>query len=175
MGNWNTAVMTMIAVSAAGFLLSDGEMRRVGWIRAMRRCIARMSSIIRYEQPDLSGLLRRINLNATPQERQLSRLLHACADRIYSCSNPQLLMLFTGEASHCAGFGVLSEEDRSAFESVIAGLGRSRMPEQIRLIESADEQLRSREEVLMREGKRRAQMIRSLGLAAGAALFLILV
>jgi len=175
LGDWNIAVMTMIAVSAMGFLLSDGELRRVAWIRAMRKCMARLNCIIRYEQPDLYSLLRQIDLHATPQERQLSRLLHACAERMQCCTNPQLLMLFTGEASRYAGFGVLSEEDRSAFEAVIAGLGRSRMPEQIQLIESADEQLRSREEVLMREGKRRAQMIRSLGLAAGAAMFLILV
>ena len=45
--------MAMIGISAIGFLLSDGEKRRVRWIRAMRRCLLRMNGIIRYEQPEL--------------------------------------------------------------------------------------------------------------------------
>ena len=65
--------MAMIGISAIGFLLSDGEKRRVRWIRAMRRCLLRMNGIIRYEQPELPALLERIDLRATPQERELTR------------------------------------------------------------------------------------------------------
>ena len=49
------------------------------------------------------------------------------------------------------------------------------MEEQLRLIDSADERLRQREEKLSRESERRAQLIRTLGVACGAAVFLILI
>jgi len=175
MENWNKAVMAMMTISALGFLISDGEMRRIGWIRAMRKCLLRMCSIIRYEQPELSVLLQRIKLDATQQEKQLTKILHACAERIRTSTNPQLLLLFAGESSRNTAFGVLNSEDKGAFEHVIAELGRNRMTEQTSLIEEADERLRVRERELETEGKRRAQLIRSLGLACGAAAFLIIV
>lgn len=145
------------------------------WVRAMRRCLLRMNGIIRYEQPPLCTLLERIDLRTTPQERELTRLLHRCAGRMRDSANPQLPLLFAGETAKLAGYGVLSEEDRAAFEGVIAELGRTRLPEQIRLIDGADERLRAREETLAREGARRAQLIRTLGVALGAAVFLILI
>ena len=175
MGSWNNAVMAMISVSTLGFLISEGELKRIAWIRAMRKCLLRMNCIIRYEQPDLPSLLQRIDLRITPQERQLTAMLHACATRLQSIANPQLLLLFSHETSHLAAFGILRHEDKTAFENVIAELGRSRLQEQIQAIEQADERLRAREAELETEGKRRAQLIRSLGFACGAAMFLILV
>lgn len=175
MVGWDAAVMAMIAISAVGFLLSDGEKRRVFWVRAMRRCLLRMSSVIRYEQPDLVGLLLGVDLRATPQERMLTEILHRCAKRMYQCANPQLGLLFARETAHVLGYGVLSEEDRAAFEGVLGELGRSRLQEQLRLIDSADERLRAREEVLDRDCARRARLIRTLGVSCGAAAFLILV
>ena len=50
---WDTAVTAMVTFSALGFFIADGEMRRVRWIQAMRRCLLRMNSMIRYEQPTL--------------------------------------------------------------------------------------------------------------------------
>ncbi|MBR3795232.1 MAG: stage III sporulation protein AB [Clostridia bacterium] len=167
--------MAMIGISAAAFLISDGEQRRVRWIQAMRRCLLRMHGIIRYEQPGLGLLLRRIDLRATQQERELTRLLHACAQRMETCSNPKLMLLFAGESAKLPDYGVLSEEDRTAFECVLGELGQTRLQEQIRLIDSADEQLRAREEMLARECTKRARLIRTLGLAGGAAVFLILI
>ena len=73
------------------------------------------------------------------------------------------MLLFAGETARLPGYGVLSEEDRSAFEGVLAELGRTRLPEQIRLLDSADERLRAREEELERESGRRARIIRTLG------------
>ena len=175
MVSWDVAVMTMIAVSASGFLLSDGEKRRVYWVRAMRRCLLRMSSVIRYEQPDLPELLLRMDLRATQQERELTQLLHRCAQRIYASANPQLLVLFAAESARLSGYGVLSREDRAAFESVLAELGRSRLEEQLRLIDSADERLRVREEQLACACSQRARLIRTLGVCGGAAAFLILI
>lgn len=175
MTNRDAAVMAMIAISAAAFLISDGEQRRVRWIRAMRRCLLRISGIIRYEQPGLSMLLRRVELRSTQQERELTRLLHACAARMETCSNPQLMMLFAGESARLPGYGVLSAEDRTAFECVLGELGRTRLPEQLRLIDSAEERLRAREETLTRECAKRARLIRTLGLSGGAAVFLILI
>lgn len=175
MANWDAAVMAMIGITAVGFLLSDGEKRRVRWIQAMRRCLLRMNGIVRYEQPPLRELLLRIDLRATPQERELTRLLHACAQRMEHCSNPQLMLLFAGESALLPGYGMLSEEDRSAFEAVLSELGRTRLPEQIDLIDRADERLRAREEQLRGECTRRAQLIRTLGMACGAAAFLILI
>ncbi len=175
MAQWDAAVMAMIAISAAGFLISDGEKRRVFWVRAMRRCLLRMSSMIRYEQPGLRQLLERIDLRATPQERALTQLLHRCADRLYASTNPQLALLFAGESARTPGYGVLSREDREAFESVLGDLGRTRLPEQLRLIDSADERLRAREEVLVRESGLRARLIRTLCVCLGAAVFLILI
>ena len=165
--------MAMIAIAAMGFLLSDGERRRVGWIRAMRRCLMRMSVVIRYEQPALADLLLRIDLRTTPQERELTRLVHRCAQRL--SAGDKLPLLFAGEAARLPGYGVLSEEDRAAFEGVLADLGRLRLPEQLRIMDGADERLRAREEVLEREGARRARLIRTLGVSLGAAVFLILV
>lgn len=169
------AVMTMIAISTAGFLLSDGEKRRVHWVRAMRRCLLRMSSVVRYEQPSLPELLARIDLHATPQERELTRLLHCCANQWYASENPQLALIFAAESVRMPAFGVLSREDRAAFENVLADLGRIRLEEQVRLIDGADEQLRAREEYLVRECGQRVRLIRTLGICCGAAAFLILI
>jgi len=175
MMGWDTAVMAMIGISAIGFLISSGEAARVQWIRAMRRCLLRMNGIIRYEQPGLAQLLLRIDLRATPQERELTKLLHACAQRIERSSNPQLMQHFAGESARLPGFGVLSAQDRQAFEGVLSELGRTRMEEQLCLIDRADERLRAREEELRHDCARRAQLIRTLGLAAGAAAFLVLI
>ena len=165
----------MIAISAVGFLLSDGERRRISWVRAMRRCLLRMSSIIRYEQPGLAQLLERIDLSATAQEKALTQLLHRCAQRMGHSTNPQLALLFAGETARMPVYGVLSEEDRAAFEGVLSSLGMSPLPEQLRLIDSADERLRAREETLAQETGKRVRLIRSLGILCGAAAFLILV
>jgi len=172
---WNTAVMAMIAISTMGFLISDGEKRRVYWVRAMRRCLMRMSSIIRYEQPGLKRLLERVDLRATPQERALTRMLQRCAVRMHEEANLQLAVLFAQESASLPGYGVLSREDCSAFEGVLADLGRIRLPEQLRLIDSADERLRAREEQLLRESGMRARLIRTLSVCCGAAVFLILI
>lgn len=167
--------MAMIAVSAIGFLLSDGEKRRVYWVRAMRRCLLRMNSVIRYEQPGLQQLLMHIDLRGSPQERMLTQMLHRCAARICQSEHEELSVLFAGETARLPGYGVLSEEDRSAFEEVLSDLGRSRLPEQLRLIDGADERLRAREEDLARESARRSRLIRTLGVSCGAAVFLILI
>ena len=167
--------MAMIAVSAAGCLLSDGEKRRVHWVRAMRRCLLRMSSVIRYEQPGLPDLLARMDLRATAQERELTQLLHRCARKLYASANPQLLLLFSSESARLPGYGVLSQEDRAPFEGVLAELGRLRLAEQLSLIDRADERLRQREEILARESAVRARLIRTLGVCCGAAVFLILI
>lgn len=175
MGNWDVAVMAMAALSALGFLIADGEQKRVRYIQAMRRCLLRMNDIIRYERPALPDLLRRIELRATPQERELTRILHASAARLEQCASPQLMLLFAGESARMPSYGVLSEEDRSAFERVLGELGRTGLAEQLRLIDEADERLRAREEVLRGEAGKRAQLIRTLGLTSGAAAFLILI
>jgi len=141
----------------------------------MRRCLLRLSGVIRYEQPPLESLLTRIDLRATQQERELTRLLHACAAQMRNGAGPQLMLLFAGESARLPGYGVLSQEDRQAFEAVIGELGRTRLDEQLCLIDRADERLRQREETLSRECARRVQLIRTLGMACGAAVFLILI
>lgn len=175
MTNWDVALMAMLATSATGFLLADGERRRVRYIQAMRRCLLRMNDLIRYEQPPLAALLERVELRATRQERELTELLHASARRMENCANPQLMLLFAGESAKQPGYGVLSEEDRSAFESVLGELGRTGLREQLRLLSEADERLRVREETLRQEAGRRAQLLRTLGLTGGAAVFLLLI
>ena len=172
---WNTAVTAMISLSAFGFFIADGEMRRVRWIQAMRRCLWRMNNMIRYERPTLVQMLVRIELYATPQERALTQLLHGCGKRLESSANPQLLKLFCGEANWMVGYGVLSDEDRSAFEGVLAELGRTGLDEQLKLIDEADERLRRHEERLRQEVQKRAQLIRTLGITGGAAVFLMLI
>lgn len=171
----NAAVTAMAAVAALGFFLAEGEKKRVYWVAAMRRCLIRLDDLIRYEQPPLSELLARVDLRATPQERELTRLLHACAARLPACIEPRLLRLFEGEAERSPGYGALGREDRAAFEQVLSELGRRGMTEQLRLIGEADERLRAREEALRRESARRAQLIRALSLTGGAAVFLILI
>lgn len=175
MMNWEIAATAMIAVSSVGFLLSDGERRRLQWIRAMRRCLMRLSGLIRYEQPPLAALLERVDLSATPQEKALTRMLCACARRIKEDGNRQMALLFAEESAHVPDYGVLSEEDRQAFETVIDELGLLRLDEQLCVIAGADEQLRQREEFLSRECTKRVRLIRTLGMAGGAAVFLILI
>lgn len=175
MATGNAALMAMILVSAVGYLLAEGELRRVRWIQAMRRCLQRMKGVIRYEQPPLSRLLERIDLNATQQERELTRILHVCAGKMEAGDAPPLTNLFALESAGVNAYGVLSGEDRAPFEEVIAQLGRLRMPEQLQLIAGAEERLRAREAVLLKDGQRRAKLIRTLGFSGGAALFLILV
>ena len=172
---WDTAVTAMVAFSALGFFIADGEMRRVRWIQAMRRCLLRMNSMIRYEQPTLGQMLTQIELRATPQEKALTQMLHACGKRLENSSNPQLLKLFYGESNRLAGYGVLSGADKNAFENILAELGRTGLDEQLRLIDEADERLRQREEILRQETSKRAQMIRTLGITGGAAVFLMLI
>ena len=175
MSNWDAALMAMLAISALGFLLADGERRRVRYIQAMRRCLLHLNDLIRYEQPPLEELLRRVELRATQQERELTGLLHACAERLKNCVNPQLMLLFAGESAKLPGYGVLAQEDRSAFENVLGELGRTGLREQLQLLSEADERLRAREETLRREADRRAQLLRTLGLTGGAAVFLLLI
>lgn len=175
MGNWDAAVMAMIGISAIGFLLADGEKRRLFWVMAMRRCLVRLGDVIRYDRSGLCALLRGIDLRATQQEKELTRLLHACADRLEEQEGMPLLSVFAAESARVSSFGVTSGEDRAAFEGVLAELGRCGLREQLRLIDEADERLRAREEALRREGTQRARLIRTLGLCCGAAVFLVLI
>lgn len=172
---WDTAVTAMVAFSALGFFIADGEMRRVRWIQAMRRCLLRMNSMIRYERPTLGQMLTQIELRATQQEKALTQMLHACGKRLENSANPQLLKLFCGETNRMAEYGVLSSADKNAFENILAELGRTGLDEQLRLIDEADERLRQREEILRQETAKRAQMIRTLGITGGAAVFLMLI
>ena len=75
----------------------------------------------------------------------------------------------------CAAFGVLTEEDRGAFEALLGELGRTGLDEQLRLIGAADERLRRREAEVERDCAQRARLIRTLGVTAGAAVFLLLI
>ena len=152
----NAAVMAMISLSTIGFAVADGEMRRVRWVQAMRRTLMRINDMIRYERVPLAKLLQSIELHATREQRDLTRL-------------------FAAETERTPGYGVLSQTDRSAFEQVMAELGRTGLDEQLRILSDADERLRQREECLRRDAGRRAQLIRTLGVTGGAALFLLLI
>lgn len=167
--------MAMIAGSVTGFMLAEGERTRVRYVQAMRRCLMRMNDIVRYEQPDLKTLLLRINLHGTQQDKQLTELLHATAGRLEHCTNPQLVSLFTKECAKRSGYGVLGDEDRSAFEMLLAGLGRTGLQEQLRLINEADERLGRRERELADACERKARLLRTLGTTGGAAAFLLLI
>lgn len=167
--------MAMVIVSTMGFLIADGEVRRVRWIQAMRRCLVRFYNAIRYERPSLIELLEKMDLSATREERELTKLLHVCAHRMTVSSTPQLVTVFSGESAGTAGYGILSAEDRQAFECVLSDLGHTGLDEQLRLLDAADERLRAREETLRKESGRRAQLIRALGLTGGAAIFLLLI
>ena len=172
---WNTAVMAMISLSAIGFAVADGETRRVRWIQAMRRCILRMNDVIRYERLPLAALLARMDLRATREQRELTRLLHLCGERMENSANPQLVELFVREAGRTPSYGVLAEADREAFEQMLGELGRTGLEEQLRILSEADGRLYQREESLRRDAARRAQMIRTLGVTGGAAAFLMLI
>ena len=172
---WEFAVMTMAAIASAGFLIADGERMRMLYVQAMRRCLFRMEQLIRYEQPELIALLQRIDLHATPQEKQLTQLLHATAKRLSYSAAPQLVQVFVGECGKRPSFGVLSEADRSAFENLLGELGRTGLVEQLQLLGAAQERLAIRERELMQEGRNRAKLIRTLGLTGGAAVFLLLI
>ncbi len=173
MAGWDVAVTAMGGVAAIGFLVADGEKRRVAWVSALRRCVLRFSDAVRYEQPPLATLFERIDLRATPQERELTGLLHACAGRL--ARGEEALAAFQAECVRSPGYATLHEEDRAAFEGALCELGKRALLEQLRLLGDADERLRQREAALSRDAARRAQLIRSLSLAGGAAVFLLLV
>ena len=174
MGNWDIALTALIGMSAFGFLLADGECRRVGWVRAMRRCLFRLADMIRYERHGICALLYAINLRLTPQERMLTRLLHTCAAAMER-EEEKLSFLFARESAKLHEYGVLSKEDREPFEKLIAELGEMSLDEQLRLISDADEALRRREEELNKEGAQRRRLFRTLGVCSGAGLFLLLI
>ena len=171
----DAAMMAMLTLSAVGFAAADGEMRRVRWVQAMRRCLIRMNDMIRYERAPLAKMLQTIDLRTTREQRELTRLLHACAVRLETSANPQLIEIFAGEAGRLPAYGVLGEADRSEFEQVMAELGRTGLDEQLRILSDADERLRRREEGLRRDAAKRAQLIRTLGVTGGAAVFLLLI
>ena len=95
MVSWDVAVMAFVGISAIGFLIADGEKRRVRYIQAMRRCLLRMNTLIRYEQPGMKDLLERIDLRATPQDRELTRLLHACWRQCGATLGERVVSAFT--------------------------------------------------------------------------------
>ena len=136
----------------------------------MRRCILRMNDVIRYERLPLAA---RMDLRATREQRELTRLLHLCGERMENSANPQLVELFVREAGRTPSYGVLAEADREAFEQVLGELGRTGLEEQLRILSEADGRLYQREESLRRDAARRAQMIRTLGVTGGAAAFLM--
>ena len=78
--------------------------------------------MIRYERVPLAKLLQSIELHATREQRDLTRLLHACGARLENSVNPQLVEIFAAETERTPGYGVLSQTDRSAFEQVMAEL-----------------------------------------------------
>jgi len=145
------------------------------WIRAMRRCLLCLGRAIRYEQPGICALLRRAEFRHTQQEKELSALLCACADRIEANGALPLASAFAAESARMPSFGVLSREDRQPFEAVLFDLGRCALREQLRLIDEADERLRAREAMLCREMARRVQLIRTLGVCCGGAVFLLMI
>lgn len=174
MGNRELALAALIGMSAIGFLLADGERRRVKWIRAMRRCLLRFGDMVRYERRGICALLESLNLSASPQERMLTKLLHACAASIQS-KEESLGTAFARESARMQEYGVLGVEDREAFERVLGELGKTGLTEQLRLIDEADEHLRRREELLTKVCAQRCRLLRTLGVCCGAGFFLILV
>lgn len=104
----------------------------------MRRCILRMNDVIRYERLPLAALLARMDLRATREQRELTRLLHLCGERMENSANPQLVELFVREAGRTPSYGVLAEADREAFEQVLGELGRTGLEEQLRILSEAD-------------------------------------
>ncbi len=166
--------MALIGMSAIGFLLADGEKQRIRWIQAMRRCLLRLSDVIRYERRGVRALLEGIDLRGTQQEKELTRLLHACAAQMARSDRP-LRFVYAKESARLQGYGVLSPEDRAPFERVMEELGEVALREQLRMIDEADEQLRSREAALERDGAQRTRLIRTLGVCSGAGLFLLLI
>jgi len=166
--------MALIGSSAAGFVLADGERRRIQYIRAMRRCLMRMADLISYDEPPLRELLLRLELRATQQERQIARALQECATELDRSTVPLLRDRYQAKMRRVTGYGALDEEDKAAFETALCELGRTGKQEQLRLLSCADERLRGREEAVGEACVRRAKLMSALGVTCGAALFLLL-
>ena len=175
MGNTDAAILALAAASTMGFLLADGEKKRLRWICAMRRCLLRLGDMIRYERRGVSALLRSVDLQGSQQEMALTRLLHSCADEMEGADSPRLALIYARRSAKMAEYGVLSREDREAFEQVLGGLGESGLKEQLDLIEAADERIRQIEETRRKDVGQRVRLIRTLGVCCGAGLFLVLI
>ena len=67
------------------------------------------------------------------------------------------------------------EAHGGAFEALLGEPGRTGLDEQMKLIGEADERLRRREAEVEHECAQRSRLIRTLGVTAGAAVFLLLI
>lgn len=131
--------------------------------------------MIRYERLRVDELLGRVRLEQTAQERQLTRILHVCAEKMAYSPDAKLRIVFVEECARLPEIGVMSRDDREAFEDILDDLGKMGMEEQTRVLDSADKQLARREEMLVQEAAQKARLIRTLGLTSGAAAFLLLI
>lgn len=134
-----------------------------------------MHELIRFEQPPLDRLLMQINLRATPEERQLSAMLRACAEKMRDSSNPQLLRVFSGASVRAPSYSVLGEADRGAYENLLGELGRTGLDGQLKRLDQAHAYFCRREEEVGAACAQRARLIRTLGVTGGAAAFLLLI
>ncbi len=112
---------------------------------------------------------QRIDLRATREQRELTRLLHACGDGWKTAPIRSWLSSLERETGERRAMACFPSGQEAPLNRCWASLGRTGLDEQLRILSEADERLRQREESLRRDAGRRAQMIRTLGVTGGAA------
>lgn len=168
------ATAAMVLVSAFGFLRADAERNRLQYLRAMQRCMVRLHSILNKRQPEIADLLCCVDLGFTRQERELTRLFRACAERMRQ--GEDLPTAFSQASARFApGYFALPKADRAVFERCILELGRLGLREQLVHFAVAETQMGSQIEGMANDTDRRVHLIKTLSVCGGAALFLILI
>lgn len=175
MDGYEAAVMAMIGTCAACFAWADMQMAQLRYVQAMRRSLVWLRNTSCHERADPIEHLMHINLFDSRQARRLTRVLHATAQRIGVSPTQQPMHAFSRECARQIGRRAISGEDALAYEEALHALFRYRGRERLRALDAVDQRLCERERCLAGEVFCKAQLIRALGAAGGAAAFLFLV
>lgn len=175
MNGYEAAVMAMIGTCAACFAWADMQMAQLRYVQAMRRSLVCLRNTSCHERADPIEHLMHINLFDSQQARRLTRVLHATAQRIGVSTTQQPMHAFSRECARQIGRLAISGNDALVYEVALHALFRYRGGERLCALDAVDQRLCERERCLAGEVFCKAQLIRALGAAGGAAAFLLLV
>lgn len=157
---WGTFLVA-IGVTAVGFLKASQSRLRVRELQTASAALEELARELRFRQPPLKRLLR----NAQ------SPLLQRCA--VY-LDGERTLTVQEAWGMACDALGLFNEAELAALSSVGMVLGRFSIEEQCKCIDAAQQELHQAYRLAQEESLRSGKVFRTLGLAAGAFVFILL-